>query len=91
MTTLAAATRPKYRILLTVGDGDLSLSLALVRAYGDQVQVTATKIHPTATALVDMYPHAASIILQELESYSPNVTVLFGVDATQLPVPLPLI
>ena len=47
-------TRPSVAVrmrVLTVGDGDLSYSLALVRAYGDRIRLTATVL-PTAEELV---------------------------------------
>lgn len=92
--------RPPLSIL-TVGDGDLSSSLALLRAYqprGVIRQLIATTLLPNRTALVETYPTSAPAILQELESMmctprtstaannTTKVTILYGVDATQLHV-----
>jgi len=83
--------------ILTVGDGDLSLSLALRRAYGASqripLRLVATTLLPSREELVRTYPDSAEPILNELLSSSQNetttqtnatTTVLFGVDATQL-------
>ena len=40
--------------VLTVGDGDLSYSLALARAYGDRIRLTASVL-PTTEELVATY------------------------------------
>ena len=40
--------------VLTVGDGDLSYSLALARAYGGRIRLTASVL-PTAEVLVPTY------------------------------------
>lgn len=77
--------RPPLTIL-TVGDGDLSASLALVRAYqplGIILQLVATTLLPDRNALVATYPSSAAAILEDLESTA-NVTMLYGVDATKL-------
>jgi 23S rRNA-/tRNA-specific pseudouridylate synthase len=73
------APRP-YQIL-TVGDGDLTLSLALARAYGDQIDLTASTLVPDCSTLISTYPNAAAV-LQELENR--QVSVWYGVDATQI-------
>jgi hypothetical protein len=66
--------------VLTVGDGDLTLSLALARAYGrDHVDLTASVLDANAEELRQGFPDAP---LDELKNR--NVTVLYGVDATQL-------
>lgn len=84
-----------YRILI-VGDGDLSFSLALHRAYGDQISITATTVLESYTALIQEYPHAMGIV-QELQQQehkqqqrhnhqSPcGPQIRYGIDATQLP------
>ena len=89
MQGVAAPTKKRPRSLpslvhiLTVGDGDLSLSLALARAYGaEQVHLTASTILPDAAALHRLYPQSAPRVLAELAGR--GVMVRFGVDATQL-------
>lgn len=80
---VAEVVSQKLRIL-TVGDGDLSLSRAIVRCYGaEHVELTASTIVPSAAALIQTYPHTAAATLNELESI-PGVHVLFGVDACKL-------
>ena len=77
--------RPPLNIL-TVGDGDLSASLALVRAYeplGIILQLVATTLLPDRNTLVETYPSSAAAILEDLESTA-SVTILYGVDATKL-------
>ena len=73
--------RPLLRVL-TVGDGDLSYSLALHRAFSAQIVLTATTL-PDADEVCATYARAAEI-LAELQAR--GVTVLHGVDATQLDV-----
>jgi hypothetical protein len=65
--------------ILTVGDGDLSCSLALVRAYGSQVHVVASTLLSREN-LLSTYPNTAPENLKELDP--PHV--LFGIDATML-------
>jgi len=65
--------------VLTVGDGDLTLSLALSRAYGDHVDVTASVLEPDRREFLRVFPEAP---LEEL--HHRQVSVLYGVDATQL-------
>ncbi len=65
--------------ILTVGDGDLSLSLALSRAYGEHVDVTASVLESDRLQLLRVFPEAP---LDELDRR--GVRVLYGVDATQL-------
>ena len=45
--------------VLTVGDGDLSYSLALQRAFGGTIQLTATVL-PTEDELAATYANAAA-------------------------------
>jgi hypothetical protein len=64
--------------VLTVGDGDLTLSLSLARAYGDHISLTASVLDATGE-LLRAYPDAPTEELEQL-----NVPILFGLDATQL-------
>ena len=43
MMAVQATSAPRISIL-TVGDGDLSFSLALARAFGDAIDLTATTL-----------------------------------------------
>ena len=72
----------KFRVL-TVGDGDLTLSLALARAYGhDQsLELVASTLLSSKEELICTYSNSQDV-LQELKER--NVAVLFGVDATKL-------
>ena len=67
--------------ILTVGDGDLTLSLSLVRAYGDQMNVTATTLCSNDNELCQTYSNSAGVIEELLER---KVTIFYGIDATQL-------
>jgi hypothetical protein len=75
--------------VLTVGDGDLSFSLALKRAHSEIQTLVATTLLGSQEKLLNTYPHSTTI-LQELQSTHTtdsnisSVTVLYGVDATQL-------
>jgi LmbE family N-acetylglucosaminyl deacetylase len=74
-----SSNRTKKKIL-TVGDGDLTLSLALARAYGQEhVSLTATVLEASPEEHFQAFPDAP---LQELQER--GVSVLYGVDATQL-------
>lgn len=73
----AISSRTKIR-LLTVGDGDLSLSLALARAYGKYISLTASVLD-SKERLQACYPDAPLEALTELD-----VEILYEVDATQL-------
>jgi hypothetical protein len=64
--------------VLTVGDGDLTLSLALARAYGNHIQLTASVLD-TQESLLKAFPDAP---LTELESL--KIPVMYGLDATKL-------
>lgn len=66
--------------VLTVGDGDLSYSLALSRAYGHALSITATTLL-SAQELHETYCHAANNI-EEL--HARGVRLIHGVDATAL-------
>jgi len=68
--------------ILTVGDGDLTLSLAIIRAYGSsQIDLTASTLLHNAQELEDTYNNAPHVFA-ELKKH--QARVLFGVDATQL-------
>ena len=71
-------TTPRKKVL-TVGDGDLTFSLALTRAYGDHVDVTASVLESDRREFLDLFPEAP---LEELRQR--RVPVLYGIDATQL-------
>ena len=66
--------------LLTVGDGDFSFSLSLVKGGHDPTRLTATSYEPYKT-LISVYDNFQSI-LQQLNEF--HVPVYHGVDATQL-------
>ena len=66
--------------VLTVGDGDLSYSLALVRAFGGAIQLTATVL-PTANELAATYSNAAANAAELVERHA---VVRYGVDATAI-------
>jgi hypothetical protein len=66
--------------VLTVGDGDLTLSLALARAYGDQIDLTASTLD-SKEELLHFYPDA---VVDELQALPEHVNVRFQVDATQI-------
>lgn len=66
--------------VLTVGDGDLTLSLALARAYGHHIHLTATVLD-SHTDLVEAFPEVTSHIQELLER---KVEIVYQVDATQL-------
>jgi hypothetical protein len=74
----AAVVEP--RRVLIVGDGDLSYSLALQRAFGEIIQLTATVL-PTAEELVATYTNAAA---NAAELQGCGAAVQYGVDATAL-------
>jgi len=66
--------------VLTVGDGDLSLSLALTRAYGEHhIDLTASVFESDRREFLRLFPEAP---LNELQDR--RVSVMYGVDATQL-------
>mmetsp|Transcript_13027 Transcript_13027/g.19885 ORF Transcript_13027/g.19885 Transcript_13027/m.19885 type:complete len:577 (+) Transcript_13027:95-1825(+) len=77
------STQSNNRIkVLTVGDGDLTLSLAVIRAYGShQIDLTASTLLSSAQELATTYQNSPQV-LEELKER--QVKVLFGVDATQL-------
>ena len=70
---------PRTRIL-TVGDGDLSYSVALARAFGDTIELTATTLLDEAELLAT-YSAAGSVLVELRER---GVCVRHGVDATAL-------
>ena len=70
--------------ILTVGDGDLSYSLALQRAFGADVSLVATTL-PAADELCATYRTVGGILAELAER---GATVLHGIDATRLPLSL---
>ena len=81
--------RRRLRIC-TVGDGDLTFSLALCRALGaEQIEhLTATVLPETEDKLVAIYANAADSLRELREGpWRDRVDVQFGVDATNLHVP----
>ena len=66
--------------VLTVGDGDLTLSLALARAYGDQLDLVASTLLKSSDDLVATYSNLQ--VLKELQER--KVPIRYGVDATHI-------
>ncbi|KAI1725787.1 EF-1 guanine nucleotide exchange domain-containing protein [Ditylenchus destructor] len=66
--------------VLVLGDGNLSFSLSLARLH-PQMKICATVLEPEAEFLRNYV--SGTHILQNLR-YLPNVTIVFGVDATKL-------
>jgi len=66
---------------LTVGDGDLSFSLALKRAY-PQLDITATSLVESTADLIRTYANAAETSREFQETW--GGTILFNTDATKL-------
>eukprot|EP00966_Prymnesium_polylepis_P278179 6427804-Prymnesium_polylepis.2 len=73
----APSSRPR---VLTVGDGDLSYSLALARAFGDALQLTASVLLSEAE-LKETYAGAAHCIT---ELTGRGVSVRYGMNAAAL-------
>lgn len=67
--------------LLTVGDGDISFSLSLKRAYPD-ISVTASTLVESPTELRKLYNNAADNSTEFVESW--NEQIIYKVDATHL-------
>ena len=74
-----ASARPLR--VLTVGDGDLTYSRALLRAYGSRLSLTASVL-VTAEELRETYAFADACLA---ELFLSGVPVLHEVDATALP------
>ena len=68
--------------IATVGDGDLSYSLAIARAFGGGIELTATTLL-TEEELCATYTRAEAIIHELRER---QVRVIHGVDATALDI-----
>ena len=68
--------------VLTVGDGDLSYSLAIARAFGEAIQLTATVLVPEQELLAT-YAGAGAALAELRER---GVRFQDGVDATALEV-----
>ena len=89
MNNSKSMKRRRLRIC-TVGDGDLTFSLALCRALGDEQieHLTATVLPETEEELVATYANAADSLRDLREGpWRDRVDVQFGVDATNLHVP----
>ena len=67
--------------LLTVGDGDISFSLSLKRAYPD-ISVTASTLVESPTELKKLYNNAAANSTEFVESWKEQI--IYKVDATHL-------
>lgn len=67
--------------ILTVGDGDLTLSLALKRAYGSQIELTATTLAASHEELCATYSNSAKVVDELIDR---KATVEYGIDATKL-------
>ena len=67
--------------LLTVGDGDISFSLSLKRAYPD-INITASTLVESPTELCKLYSNAAENILEFEERWKEQI--IYKVDATHL-------
>lgn len=63
------------------GDGDLSFSLAIKRAYPD-LSVTASTLLNSPEELIRTYSNSSDIVRELLDQW--KVTIAFGVDATQI-------
>lgn len=68
--------------VLTVGDGDLTFSLALKRAYPQNLTVVASTLLASREALIRTYSNSSEA-LNELQNVWKQ-HILFGVDATRL-------
>lgn len=75
--------------ILTVGDGDFSCSLALKRAYGDQIDLTASTLLSSEAHVFASYPDSAPVVLRKLVEVH-RTRVYYGVDATRLETIIPL-
>jgi len=77
---MSKSISPKTKVL-TVGDGDLSLSLSLSRAYGKHIDLTASVLEPNRHAFLSVFSEARAT-LDELKDR--HVPILWNLDATQL-------
>lgn len=69
--------------MLTVGDGDLSCSLALKRAYPELIEnLVATTLLSSEDELLNIYPQSEEII-KNLSKFE-NIQIFYGIDATKL-------
>mmetsp|Transcript_18391 Transcript_18391/g.25913 ORF Transcript_18391/g.25913 Transcript_18391/m.25913 type:complete len:833 (-) Transcript_18391:62-2560(-) len=69
--------------ILTVGDGDLSFSLALKRAFPQpSIRITASTLLPTEQELLRTYSNSSSILKEFCDVW--NERVIYNVDATHL-------
>lgn len=67
--------------LLTVGDGDLSFSLAIKRAYPD-ISVTASTLLESPAELIRTYSNSSDVIAEFRDRW--KETIMYGVDATKI-------
>ena len=79
-----ATALPSRRLsVLIVGDGDFSGSLAVLQAYDHHIwRLVATSLLASEEEWLNTYPQSRSII-EELRQHE-IVSLMFGVDATQL-------
>jgi hypothetical protein len=72
--------------VLTVGDGNLSLSLSLSRAYNEHIDLTASVLESDRRDFLSVFSEAEDT-LEELKNR--HVPVVWNLDATQLHVRFP--
>jgi hypothetical protein len=75
-------TLPQLRIL-TVGDGDFSCSLALLRAYPSLIHHLVATSLLSRDKVLDTYPNSFEIV-NKLSSSFNNASIVYNVDATAL-------
>ena len=75
-----SSTRNPLKIL-TVGDGDLTLSLSLLRAYGSQIDLIATTLEPSFEDLCHVYANSKAVVEELMAG---GCAVEYGIDATKL-------
>jgi Domain of unknown function (DUF2431). len=69
--------------VLTVGDGDLSCSLALKRAYPELIEhLVVTTLLSSKDELLNIYPHSRETIANR--SNFESIQIIYGIDATKL-------
>lgn len=77
---------PEGSVVLTVGDGDLSFSLALARFLGAENVVATT--YESRESIIRSYPETGARNIKELEKL--NCRIFHGVDANDLQSTLPV-
>ncbi len=70
--------------ILTTGDGDLSFSLSLKRAYPQHLQITASTLLESREELVRTYSNAAEILQELKDVWKDGAEVLYAVDCCKL-------